>query len=65
MRIGATWIDKSYIQQFMTEILKTPVNLRNKIKVNYSSATAQWFITSKNAIPYNDVAAYTTYGTDG
>ena len=64
VRIGATWIDKSYIQQFMTEILKTPVNLRNKIKVNYSSATAQWFITSKNAIPYNDVAAYTTYGTD-
>ena len=64
VRIGATWIDKSYIQQFMTEILKTPVNLRNKIKVNYSSATAQWFISNKNAIPYNDVAAYTTYGTD-
>ena len=64
VRIGATWIDKSYIQQFMTEILKTPVNLRNKIRVNYSSATAQWFITSKNAIPYNDVAAYTTYGTE-
>lgn len=64
VRIGATWIDKSYIQQFMTEILKTPVNLRNKIKVNYSSATAQWFISNKNAIPYNDVAAYTAYGTD-
>ena len=64
VRIGATWIDKSYVQQFMTEILKTPVNLRNKIKVNYSSATAQWFISNKNAIPYNDVAAYTAYGTD-
>lgn len=64
VRIGATWIDKSYIQQFMTEILKTPVNLRNKIRVNYSSATAQWFISNKNAINYNDVAAYTTYGTD-
>ena len=64
VRIGATWIDKSYIQQFMTEILKTPVNLRNKIKVNYSSATTQWFISNKNAIPYNDVAAHTTYGTD-
>ena len=64
VRIGATWIDKSYIQQFMTEILKTPFSLQNKIKVNYSSATAQWFISNKNAIPYNDVAAHTTYGTD-
>lgn len=64
VRIGATWIDKSYVQQFMYEILKTPFNLRNKIRVNYSSATAQWFISNKNAINYNDVAAYTTYGTD-
>ena len=61
VRIGATWIDKSYIQQFMYEILKTPTNLKSKIRVNYSSATAQWFITCKNSIPYNDVAAYTTY----
>ena len=64
VRIGATWIDKSYVQQFMYEILKTPVNLRNKIKVNYSKVTAQWFISNKNAVQYNDVAAYTTYGTD-
>lgn len=64
VRIGATWIDKSYIQQFMYETLNTPINMRSKVRVNYSSATAQWFITSKNTIPYNDVAAYTTYGTD-
>lgn len=64
VRIGATWIDKSYVQQFMYELLQTPVNLRSKIQVNYSKATAQWFITSKNAIPYNNIAAYTTYGTD-
>ena len=64
VRIGATWIDKSYVQQFMYELLKTPVNFQSKITVNYSKTTAQWFITSKNAIPSNDVAAYTTYGTD-
>ena len=64
VRIGATWIDKSYVQQFMYELLQTPVNLRSKIQVNYSKATAQWFITSKNAIPYNNIAAYTTYGTE-
>ena len=63
VRLGATWIDKSYIQQFMTETLNTPSHLRNNITVNYSPATAEWFITNKNNIPYNDVAAYTTYGT--
>lgn len=63
VRLGATWIDKSYIQQFMTETLNTPGYLRNIITVNYSSITAEWFINNKNKIPYNDVAAYTTYGT--
>lgn len=63
VRLGATWIDKSYIQQFMVETLNTPAYLRNKITVNYSPATAEWFISGKSRIPYNDVAAYTTYGT--
>lgn len=64
VRIGATWIDKSYVQQFMYETFQTPSNLKSKIQVNYSKATAQWFITCKNSIPSNNVAAYTTYGTD-
>ena len=63
VRLGATWIDKSYIQQFMLETLNTPVYLRHIIIVNYSPATAEWFITNKSRIPHNDVAAYTTYGT--
>ncbi len=64
IRLGATWIDKSYIQQFMLEILNTPYHLRNVITVNYSNITAEWFIKNKSHIPYNDVAAYTTYGTN-
>lgn len=64
VRLGATWIDKSYIQQFMYEILNTPMYLRNRFTVNYSKFTAEWCITSKNAVPSNDVTAYTTYGTD-
>lgn len=64
VRLGATWIDKSYIQQFMYETLNTPAHLRDTITVNYSAFTAEWNITAKNAISYNDVAAYTTYGTD-
>ena len=63
VRLGATWIDKSYIQQFMVETLNTLAYLRNKITVNYSPATAEWFISGKSRIPYNDAAAYTTYET--
>ncbi len=63
VRLGATWIDKSYIQQFMYETLNTPVYLRNDITVKYVAFTAEWGITSKNAVSQNDVAAYTTYGT--
>ena len=64
VRLGATWIDKEYIRQFMHEVLNTPVYLQNKITVNYSKFTAEWCITSKNSAPGNDVTAYTTYGTD-
>ena len=64
VRIGATWIDKNYIQQFMYETLNTPFYLRNTIIVNYSPITAEWGIANKGRIPYNDVAAYTTYGTN-
>ena len=64
VRLGATWIDKSYIQQFMYETLNTPVSLRNRITVNYSTFTVEWCITSKNAVWDDDVTAYTTYGTD-
>ena len=63
VRLGATWIDRSYIQQFMIETLNTPYHLRHIITVNYSPATAEWFVTNKSRIPHNDVAAYTTYGT--
>ena len=65
VRLGATWIDKKYIQQFMYETFDTPFYMRHgSIQVNYSSYTAEWQITGKNYLSQNDVAAYTTYGTD-
>ena len=64
VRLGATWIAKEYIQQFMYETFDTPFYLQRNIEVNYSSFTAEWQITGKNSVSGNDVAAYTTYGTD-
>ena len=45
VRLGATWVDKKYIQQFMYETLDTPWRLQGGIKVNYSPVTAEWQIT--------------------
>ena len=64
VRLGATWIDKEYIRQFMYETFDTPRYLRGTIDVNYAAFTAEWQITGKTSISYNNIAAYTTYGTD-
>ncbi|MEE0718764.1 MAG: LPD11 domain-containing protein [Oscillospiraceae bacterium] len=64
VRLGATWIDKAYIQQFMYELLDTPYYLRRSIHVEYSPYTAAWNISNKRNISSNDVAAWNTYGTD-
>ena len=64
VRLGATWIDKKYIQQFMFELLEPPLYARRSLEVNYSEFTAEWNISGKNSIPYNDINARMTYGTD-
>ena len=73
VRLGATWVDKKYIQQFMYETFNTPVryiwsdyrwaNNRRAIAVNFSAYTSEWNITNKIAISSMDVAANTTFGT--
>ena len=63
VRLGATWIDKEYIQQFMYETFNTPYYLQRAIQVNYAAYTAEWQVTGKSSVSEKDVAAYTTYGT--
>ena len=63
VRLGATWIDKEYIQQFMYETFDTPFYLQRSIEVHYTPFTAEWQISGKNVVGQNNVAAYSTYGT--
>lgn len=69
VHLGATWIDASYIQQFMNETFKTPIYLlpkkwsKNGIEVQFAPITGEWFITNKSSVTRADIAAYTTYGT--
>ncbi|RHV29308.1 DEAD/DEAH box helicase [Ruminococcus sp. OM05-10BH] len=63
VRLGATWIDKEYIQRFMYETFDTPFYLQRSIEVHYTPFTAEWQISGKNVVGQNNVAAYSTYGT--
>jgi|GEM_PF-3042719 len=62
VRLGATWINKSYIQQFMRETFYTPVYLRDVICVDFSERTSDWHVCNKSAIGY-DVNATIKFGT--
>ena len=64
VRLGATWIDQKYIQQFMEETFEPPYYLRRSIQVHFSPFTAEWSISGKSQPSYNDVNAYMTYGTE-
>ena len=63
VRLGATWIDKSYIQQFMFELLNPAFYHWRKISVNYSEVTAEWNISGKSVDGAN-INAFHVYGTD-
>ena len=64
VRLGATWIEPKYYQQFMAELLKTPYYMLDRvIKVQFSEINGQWNISGKNADSYNNVLATATYGT--
>ena len=64
VRLGATWIDEWYIQQFMEQTFHPPYNRKNPIQVSYSPSTAEWNISGKSTPSKQDVNAYMTYGTE-
>ncbi len=61
VRLGATWINPEYIQEFMYELFETPYRCKRDMKLNYSPHTGEWFISKKN-YDYNNVLANVTYG---
>lgn len=67
IKIGATWIDPKYYQDFMYETFKTPYYNRNsysnsKIVVEYSPVINRWNITNKN--DDRSVTVTKEYGTE-
>ena len=63
VRLGATWIDKEYIRQFMFDTFEPPYYLRYKVEVNFSDVTAEWSISNKSAVADRNFSASMNYGT--
>ena len=65
VRLGATWLDPSIVQQFMMETFQPPYRIRynNAITVRYSPYTSEWRISNKSATGFGDIMATETYGT--
>ena len=74
IKIGATWVDPKYYEQFIYETFGTPYDKRSdttsrsfwrkpqKIEVEYSKYTNQYNITNKRAD--RSISVSKTYGTD-
>ena len=63
VRLGATWIEPRYIEQFMVETFQPTYWASRSMSVNYSPYTSEWHIYGKSAVGANDVNAFSTYGT--
>ena len=65
VRLGATWLAPSIVQQFMMETFQPPYRIRynNSIIVRYSPYTSEWRISNKSATGFGDIMATETYGT--
>mgnify|MGYP001786864517 FL=1 len=64
VRIGATWIEPRFVEDFMREVFETPEHLLNRdvIKIQYSDVTGQWNVKGKNA-DFGNALVNMTYGT--
>lgn len=62
VRLGATWLPSEIVQQFVFELLQTPIYSQRNISVNFSQFTGKWSVTGKSSDKYN-IKACKTFGT--
>ena len=64
VRLGATWVEDTYVTQFMGELFQTPGNyLGRKIAARYAKETGRWYISEKNLDTRGNSLVTSTYGT--
>lgn len=64
VRLGATWVEPRYINDFMQEVFETPAGKLNQgiIGTQYSEISGQWNIKGKSA-DFGNPLTEATYGT--
>ena len=62
VRLGVTWVDLEYINQFMYELFETALYKQGSIEIMYSTYTTEWRISNKHS-DFDNVKATVTYGT--
>lgn len=62
VQLGSTWLPEEIAQQFMYDLLDTPIYARWNIKVHYSKLTGEWNVEGKS-YDRSNLKAYNTYGT--
>ena len=64
VRLGAAWVEDTYITQFMGELFQTPENYLGKgIEARYSKETGRWHISGKKLDSRGNSLVDSTYGT--
>jgi N12 class adenine-specific DNA methylase/adenine-specific DNA methylase len=64
IRLGATWIKKSYYEAFMRELFQLKGWQSKSHEILFEPVTGRWRITEKNYFGYDNVAVNETYGTE-
>jgi len=62
IRLGATWLPESDVEDFMFQLLNTPNYMQWKIKVHFSKYTGEWQVEGRS-LDKGNVKANNTYGT--
>ena len=62
VRLGAIWLPPRVVEEFMFQLLGTPIYMRLNIHVHYSKYTGEWNIEGKS-LDRISVNAHNTYGT--
>ena len=64
VRLGSTWIDPEYVQEFMYELLNTSEYGKKAHQVRYHTFSGEWGVTGKGRSQFSDIHSTVTYGTE-
>lgn len=62
VRLGSTWVSEEIYNQFIYELLETPVYMRKSIEAKYIKQTGEWKLSNRT-FDKGNIKAFSSYGT--